>query len=108
VGTRIYDRVPASPTWPLLEVLGVDDAESAGEPTMGEARVQINCWGAGPDAGHVQTARTIARTIRAVCRDLTGAHAAGTIVSAAPVMFVPAPDETGRARFILDLSIRTF
>jgi Protein of unknown function (DUF3168) len=108
VGARIYDRVPASPVYPLLEVLSVDDGESAGEPIVGESRVQVNCWGAGTGPGHVQQTRLIARTVRAVCRDLVGTHAAGRIVSAAPVLFVPAPDETGRARFIIDLSLRTF
>lgn len=105
VSTRIYGRIPDSPTWPLLEVRIVDDDE-AGDPALGAARLQVNCWGAGPSPTDEAAALVIARTVRAVARDLYGTYTSGTVAYAAPGQIIPATDpQTGRVRFVVDLII---
>src|SRR5215207_5337282 len=105
VSTRIYARIPATPTWPLLVVSTVDDAESP-EPAFGESRVQVDVWGAGGSDTQTAQARLIARTVWQAARDLDGSYTSGVIVHCTPLISVPAPDpETGRARFVVDLSV---
>lgn len=107
VGTRIYDRIPASPTYPLLSVVVVSDDEAA-EAALGFARVQVDCWGRGSSQSNAQEARNLALTVRSVTRDLRGTYSGGAISAAAPAPFVTAFDpDTGRARFIIDLFIET-
>jgi hypothetical protein len=106
VGTRIYDRIPGNPVWPLLVLTVVDEVEL--EWHTGNARVQVDVWGAGNTSADAQQAQTVARTVRAVTRDLRGSWTAGDISNAAPAVTIPAPDETtGRARFVIDLLIET-
>lgn len=106
VGTRIYDRIPASPTWPLLVVSDVDIQELEWHTWL--ARVQVDVWGAGGSQADWQQVRTIARTLYSVARDLRGSWTAGDISNAAPLIIVPAPDETtGRARLVVDLQLET-
>lgn len=106
VGTRIYDRIPASPTWPLLVLSVVDDLEL--EWHTGVARVQVDVWGAGSSPTDAAQALSIARTVRSVARDLRQSWAAGDISNAAPGTILPAPDpETGRARYVIDLILET-
>lgn len=107
VGTRMYDRIPGNPTWPLLVVSAVSDDEER-DPALGAARVQVDCWGAGNSPGDTATAQTIARTVRSTARDLAGTYAAGMLVDCSPALFAPAPDPTtGRARFVADLLLTT-
>lgn len=107
VSQRVYSRIPASPTWPLLVVSTVDEGE-AGEPIVGASRVQVDCWGGGNGADYDQQARALGRTVRSVTRDLVGSYTGGSIVACSPELMIPAPDsDTGRARFIVDLSITT-
>jgi hypothetical protein len=108
VSSRVYSRIPGTPTWPLLVVSTVDEGE-AGDPGLGESRVQVDCWGAGNGPGYDQQARLLARTVRAVARDLVGSYVGkGSITGCAPGLIVPAPDgDTGRARFIVDLLLTT-
>lgn len=107
VSTRIYGQLPATPTWPLLVVSTVDDDEG-GDPYLGLARVQVDCWGAGPSAADVAQARLLARSVRSVARDLKGTYAGGTITGAAPALFLAQPDpQTGRARFVVDLNVES-
>lgn len=105
VGTRIYDRVPAgSPTWPLLVVDTVDEAETEWHTLQG--RVQLDVWGVGPSSDDEQQARLLARTIIAAIRDMRGTWASGRIVNTGLLNMLPAPDdETGRARFVIDLFV---
>lgn len=103
VSTRIYGAIPGSPTWPLIELAIVDDDE-ARDPALGEARLQANCWGAGPSSDDKRDALALARTVRSVARDLRGAYASGAVVKCAPGQIIPAPDpQTGRVRFLVDL-----
>lgn len=112
VGTRVFDRIPATPTYPLVAVTVISDDEYT-DPALGTARVQIDCWGAGSGQTHSEQARRLARTVRSVARDLRGtyagpASATGVISAASPAAFISAFDpDTGRARFIIDLFIET-
>lgn len=102
VGTRIYPRIPDTPTWPLLRVSVVDEIERQWH--TGLARVQVDCWGAGNTLTDEQQARTIARTLVSVHRDLRGAYASGRISNTGLGAVVPAPDpDNGRPRFVVDL-----
>jgi hypothetical protein len=106
VGTRIYDRIPGTPTWPLLVLTVIDEVEL--EWHTGQPRVQVDVWGAGSTATDAANALTIARTVRSVTRDLRGSWTAGDISNAAPSTIVPAPDQTtGRARYVIDLLLET-
>ena len=106
VGTRIYDRVPASPAWPLIVLDTVDESEI--EWHTWQARVSVNVWGAGPTSNDEANARTIARAIVAYSRDLRGGWTAGHIRACWHIVTVPAPDETtGRARFVVDVMVET-
>lgn len=106
VSTRIYERIPASPTWPLLVASIVDDLEL--EWHTGQARVQVDVWGAGSSPTQAAEALNITRVVRAVARDLRGSWTAGDVASAAPGIIIPAPDpDTGRARYLIDLLIQT-
>lgn len=106
VSTRIYDRLPGSPTYPLLVVTSVDGSESD-EPVIGEDRVQIDVWGRPLAELNARTdARTLAATVKSVVRDLRGTWTAGKIVNSAHLNTVPQPDDTsGRTRYIVDLQI---
>lgn len=105
VGTRMYDRIPALPTWPLLVIDTVDEAET--DWHTWEARVQVDAWGSGPSSNDEQQARLIARTIVASMRDLKGSWSSGDIVNVGMANMIPAPDdETGRARFVIDLMVQ--
>jgi hypothetical protein len=107
VGTRVGDRIPDEPTWPLIAAGIVDDNEGA-DPEQGAARVQFNIWGRGPDPSAAEETLAIARTVRSVARDLVGIWPAGRISSCSPGLIVPAPDPvTGRARSIIDLLLET-
>jgi len=108
VSTRIYDRVPGTPTFPLLVVTSVDEAESP-EPAIGEARVQVDVWGKLLSELGAQTqARLITRTLQSVVRDLRGTWTAGHIVNSAHLNTIPQPDpDSGRTRFIVDLQINS-
>jgi hypothetical protein len=108
VGTRMYDRVPATPTWPLIVFISVDDNE-AGEPTRGSSRVQADVWGRSGSPTDTAEAKTIARTLRAVARDFKGTYGGvGTVSSASAAFIVPQPDPTtGRARFVVDILLET-
>lgn len=107
VSTRIYDAIPSSPVWPLIELQIVDDGE-AGDPALGAARLQANCWGAGPTATDKQAALDVARTLRSVARDLRGTYSSGSLADCAPGLIIPAPDpQTGRVRFVVDLLLTT-
>lgn len=106
VSTRIYDRIPASPTWPLLVLSVVDDLEL--EWHTGQARVQVDVWGRSGSPTDAAEALNIARVVRSVARDLRGSWAAGDVSNAAPGTIIPAPDpETGRARYVIDLLLET-
>lgn len=106
VSTRVYDRLPATPTWPLLVVNTVDEGET---PFAGIARVQVDVWGAGPTSTDEEATRTIARTLVSVSRDLRGNYAAGHISNSGHLNTVPLPDPTtGRARFAVDLDIEAY
>lgn len=105
VSTRIYDRVPATPTWPLLVVTSIDDDEIEGPENL-QARIQVDCWGQSGSETHTAEVRLIARTVRSVSRDLIGTWASGKIRAAVAQITIPSPDpETGRARFIVDLLV---
>lgn len=105
VGGRVSARINGT-VWPQLIVSTVDDGEAA-DPTLGVARVQNDCWGAGATDADTAAARLLARTLRAAARDLKGTYPSGTVVDCAPLLFIAAPDPTtGRARFILDLQVR--
>lgn len=108
VSTRVYgSRIPGSPTYPLI-VLSVVDDDEARDPALGEARLQADCWGAGSGPVEEEQARLLARTVRAVARDLAGTYTAGTVTGCAPGQIISAPDPTtGRVRFIVDLLITT-
>jgi hypothetical protein len=108
VGTRVYDRVPGAPSYPLLVVTSVDEAESP-EPAIGEARVQVDVWGKPmSELGALTAARLVTRTLQSVVRDLRGTWTAGKIVGAAHLNTIPQPDpDTGRTRFIVDLQINS-
>lgn len=106
VGTRILPRIPASPVWPLLVLTVVDSGEL--EWHTGEARVQVDVWGAGGQDADWQAVYTIARTLVSVARDLRGAYGPGRIANSAPASTVPQPDQTtGRARLVVDLILHT-
>jgi hypothetical protein len=106
VAGRIYDRIPAAPTWPLLVLDTVDEAEV--DWYRWQARVQVNCWGPGPSSADEQAARVLAMTVVAVSRDLRGPWTAGHIVNTWQVNMIPAPDDTtGRARFVVDVMVET-
>lgn len=105
VGSRMYDRVPESPAWPLIVIDTVDEAET--DWHTWESRVQVDVWGSGPSSDDEQQARLIARTIIASMRDLRGAWPAGHLVNIGMANLIPAPDEeTGRARFVIDLMVQ--
>lgn len=105
VSTRIYDRIPATPTWPLLVVSSVDDDEAGGPENL-QARVQVDCWGQSGNQTDTAQARLIVRTVRSVSRDLAGTWPAGKIRSAVGQTTIPSPDpESGRARFFIDLLV---
>ena len=106
VGGRIYDQLPVAPAWPLLVVDTVDENEA--EWHTGEARVQVDIWGAGPSSANKQQVRRIAAELLAVSRDLRGAYPSGHISNSAVLTVVPAPDaDTGRQRLVVDLLIHT-
>ena len=107
ISPRIVSRTTSTSVYPLYEVFVVDTGE-AGDPVLGESRVQVNCWGGGNGPNYDQQALLMARTVRSVARDLKGIYAGGTITGCAPGLIVPAPDsDTGRARFIIDLIIES-
>lgn len=106
VAQRIHWAIPSDPppTYPLLVVSSVDDDEERPEALI--ARVQVDVWGAGKTVVDVNDCKTIARTIRAVARDLVGAWTGGTITLAVAGQIIPNPDtDSGRARFIVDLEL---
>lgn len=104
VGTRVHGRVPTSPVYPLLALFTVDDAEL--QFHTGIARVQIDVWGAGSQENDEEIARTVARTIVSVVRDLRGVYSSGRISNSGYLSTVPAPDpDTGRVRFVVDIEI---
>lgn len=105
VSTRIYDRIPAMPTWPLLVVTTVDEDEVEGPENL-QGRIQIDCWGQSGNETHTAEARLIARTVRSVSRDLAGTWTGGKVRAAVAQIALPSPDPiTGRARFIVDLLV---
>lgn len=106
VGQRVYVKRPAEPTWPLLQLSVVDDRER--EWYSGEARVQVDVWGAGSADADVAQVGLIVRTLVSVTRDLVGAWPAGSISNAAVESAVPQPDPvTGRFRIAVDLTVWT-
>jgi hypothetical protein len=106
VDARGYDRIPVSPTWPLLVFTLVDETESP-EPAIGEARIQVDVWGEQlSELGAATEVGLIARTLVSVVRDLRGTWTAGRIVNSAHLGTIPQPDPvSGRARNIVDLQI---
>lgn len=108
VSTRIYDRLPGAPTYPLLVVTSVDGGESP-EPAIGESRVQVDVWGRPlADLNARTQAWTITATVLSVVRDLRGTWTAGKIVNSAHLNTIPQPDEaSGRTRYIVDLQINS-
>jgi hypothetical protein len=105
ISPRIVSRTTSTSVYPLYEVFVVDTGE-AGDPVLGESRVQVNCWGGGNGPSFDQQALLMARTVRSVSRDLKGTYTGGTIVRCWSELAIPGPDATtGRARFIVDLLI---
>lgn len=108
VSTRIYDRLPgsAAQVYPLLVVTSVDSGESD-EPTIGDARVQVDVWGRPlAEVNARSQAWTVTATLISVIRDLRGTWTAGKIVNSALLNTIPQPDDTsGRTRYIVDLQI---
>jgi hypothetical protein len=107
VGARVYDRVPASPVWPLLVVSVVDNGERS--PSEGSGRFQVDVWGSGPGDTASAAAHTIARAVVAASRDMRGTWPAGTITNSGVAMgpLEQPDDETGRARWVVDLYVDT-
>lgn len=109
VGNRIYDRIPASPTWPLITVLTVSDLEAA-DPIGWEVIEQVDVFGKSGSRQDTYDARTIARTIRAYARDLAGTYSSGTVAACSGDQIRdlgPDPD-SGRAHFAIDLTLTIY
>jgi hypothetical protein len=106
VGARVYDRIPASPTWPLIVCSVVSDGEAT--PEWLQARVQVDIWGRANDpSAHVEVL-ALAKRLRAVVRDLPGTWTAGRLLYAGYLNGLDRPDATtGRHRFMVDLMIYT-
>lgn len=106
VSTRIYNRIPATPTFPLVVVTKVSEQELQWHTS--NARVQIDCWAAAAgDAGEAQ-ADLIGRTILASMRDLVGTWSSGKVSNTGLALILTGPDpDTGRARRIIDLFVET-
>lgn len=108
VADRIADRTPGGQVaYPRIRLNLISDDEER-DPSLGYARVQADCWGDGDDPDATAAALALARTVRAVARDLQGTYAAGVIASCDPGLIIPAPDPTtGRARYVVDLLLTT-
>jgi hypothetical protein len=109
VATRIYDRIPDSPTWPLLTVTTVSDLERA-DPIGWEVIEQVDVFGESGTRQDTYDARTIARIIRAHARDMAGTYTSGTVsVCNADQIRDLGPDpDTGRAHFAVDLTLTIY
>ena len=106
VGTRISDRIPDSPVWPLIVVSVISDQER--EWHTGLSRVQVDVWGSGPTSGDKATVRAVYAALLSVARDLRGAWPAGRISNSAIINGVMLPDpDTGRQRIAVDFHIET-
>jgi hypothetical protein len=104
VGTRVYGRIPGTPTFPLWIVTLIDDGEDDGTGKV-VARVQVDAWGELTEAGEYLAAEH-ARNIKSLHRDLRGSYTGGRISNTGHLNTVPLPDpDTGRARFAVDLEI---
>jgi len=106
VASRIYDRIPENPVWPLLTVATVSDLEAL-DPIGWEVLEQVDVFGKSGSRQDTYDARTIARTIRAHSRDMAGTYSSGTVVtcSAEDVRDAGPDPDTGRAHFIVDLNL---
>ena len=106
VAARIYDRMPDVPTWPLLTVFTVSDLEAA-DPIGWDVIEQVDVFGKSGSRQDTYDARTIARTIRAHCRDMVGTYSAGKIAvcSSEEIRDVGPDPDTGRAHFTVDLNL---
>ena len=109
VATRIYDRIPENPAWPLLTVATVSDLE-AEDPIGWQVIEQVDVFGESGSRQHTFDARTIARTIRAHARGMVGTYASGTVrvCSADQIRDVGPDPDTGRAHFSVDLSLTIY
>lgn len=109
VSTRIYDRIPDAPVWPLLTVVTVSDLEQA-DPVGWEVIEQVDVWGKSGTRQDTYDARTIARTIRAYARDLAGTYTSGTVTacSADQIRDLGPDPDTGRAHFAVDLTLTIY
>lgn len=109
VNTRIYDRIPDTPTWPLLTVATISDLEAA-DPVGWSVIEQVDVFGESGSREHTYDARTIARTIRANSRLLAGTYPSGTIAACSgDVIRDLGPDpDSGRAHFTVELSLTIY
>lgn len=113
VDTWIKFAIPSP--WPTnagadrrIIVLELVDSNEDGPYSL-QARVQVNCWGAGNSTLDVENCEAVAALVTSVARDLTGTWAEGRIANAVPGSVIPAPDPvTGRARFIVDLLLTIY
>ena len=106
VGTRITDRIPDSPIWPLIVVSVVSEQEK--EWHTGSARVQCDVWGRGPTSVDKLEVRAIFAALVSVSRDLRGAWSSGRISNSAITNGVMLPDpNTGRQRIAVDFHIES-
>ncbi len=106
VGGRVYaNRIPASPTWPLVRLQQVADSEVVARHFTA-TRVQVEGWAATlHDDG---TARDVAATCRSALHDMSGwVHPEGWVShveEASPLTWLP-DDDAGKARYLFDFRI---
>lgn len=100
VGTRVFDRIPATPTWPLLTV-GIVDYGEAVDPSWVAGRVQFDAWGPGGTSLAWQVALELANAVVASSRDLVGTWPSGRIVAAGSPLVIPVRED--RAHYAIDL-----
>lgn len=103
---RIYDRIPGSPSWPLI-VVGLVSQAPLTEPGWVTALLQLDVWGNGPGPADAAAALTVARTVWAATPDLHGNWPGfGAVAQAYPSLLLPQPDTTtGRARYIVQTEL---
>lgn len=107
VGGRIYWSLPAVPTYPLIQLILVDTNEDG--PAAQLARIQANCWGAGPTTTDLEGCVLLVNTLVAAHRDLIGPWPAGDIAGAATGAVISSPDpKTGRVRLHVDLLLTIY
>lgn len=102
VGTRIYTRKPADPTWPLITVRRVAGGVTPADGPLDNPTLQVDCWA---DGDNEDQASLIARTTIAALADLRAydaRHLGLYLVNGV----VPLTDpDTGRARVSLDVEL---